>query len=251
LENGYIFLCPLFGTAALSALHERLQSINPNPGQYLDPCNMIMFPFPFTFSQLPVDRFHFSKSHFEYMGRTAFSELWDTVNELKVREGYIRLYIQGTMGYGKSHILAVLAGLLSRTGKRTIYLPDCRELLVDFMPYMQSALLCAFADPLSSDERDEIRALKSQDDIIAFCRNHLSAYFIIDQMNALDEDPNMDTVGNNQKAAAQIFLDRLTNGHYRITSTSAGHKAAVHMSKNQTGDKKLALMGGMSEVSKC
>jgi hypothetical protein len=211
-----------------------------------------MLPFPFIFSQLPVDRFHFSESHFEYMGRTAFSTLWRTAKDLKVGEGYSQLYIQGTTGYGKSHILAVLAGLLSRFGKRTIYLPDCRVLLADIMPYVQTALLCAFADPFSSDERNEIRALRSQDDVIAFCRNHLPAYFIIDQMNALDlEDPNMDRVNDERKAAAQKFLDRLTNGHYLITSASAGHRSAVHMAGGRTGERKLALMGGMSEVSKC
>ena len=156
------------------------------------------------------------------------------------------------MGYGKSHILAILAGLLSRIGKRVVYLPDCRELVGNTMCYMKTALLCAFADPLSSDVRNEIRALGSQDDVIAFCSQHPSTYFIIDQMNALDrEDANMDIVTNEQKAVAQKYLGQLTYGHYRITSTSANHKTAVHMAKKQTGERKLPLMGGMSEVSKC
>jgi hypothetical protein len=252
LEDGYIYLRPLFGTAALNSLHERLQKINPDPIQYSDPRNMTIFPFPFSGGQLPVDRFDFSESHFEYMGRTAFSELWHTVGELEAGKGYSRLYIQGTMGYGKSHMLAVLAGLLSRIRKRVVYLPDCRELIGNTMPYMQTTLLCAFADPPSSDVRDEIRALESQDDVIAFCSQHPSTYFIIDQTNALDrEDANMDTKDNERKAATQIFLNGLTYGQYRITSASASHRTAVHMAKKQTNDSKLALMGGMSEVSKC
>jgi hypothetical protein len=156
------------------------------------------------------------------------------------------------MGYGKSHILAVLVGLLSRIGKWVIYLPDCRELVGNAMRYLKTAILCAFADPLSSDVRDEIRALRSQDDVIAFCSQQPSMYFIIDQMNALDhEDANRDMVTNEQKTVAQQCLDQLTYGHYRITSTSANHKMAVHMEKKQTGERKLPLMGGMSEVSKC
>jgi hypothetical protein len=156
------------------------------------------------------------------------------------------------MGYGKSHLLAVLAGLLSRSGKRTVYLPDCREFLANKLRYMQTALLCAFADPSSSDERDKIRGLESQEDIIYFCDRQMPMYFIVDQMNALDrESDNMDTVDNQRKAAAQEYLDQLTSSHYRITSASANHRTAMHMAKKQTNEMKLALMGGMSEVSKC
>jgi energy-coupling factor transporter ATP-binding protein EcfA2 len=246
---------PLFEIADLTSLHTRLQETNPNPNWYSNPQNINPFPFPFVYNQLPVGRFYFSgppELSFVYMGRESFSAVWSEVNGLKIREGFTRLYIHGTMGYGKSHLLAVLAGLLSRSGKRTVYLPDCREFLANKLRYMQTALLCAFADPSSSDERDRIRGLESQEDIIYFCDRQMPMYFIVDQMNALDrEDANMDTKDNERKAATQIFLNGLTYGQYRITSASASHRTAVHMAKKQTNDSKLALMGGMSEVSKC
>jgi hypothetical protein len=117
---------------------------------------------------------------------------------------------------------------------------------------MRTALLCAFADPCSSGVRDEIRALKSKENIIAFCKKRPDTYFIIDEMNALDlEDTNKDAVDNAWKMVAQGFLDKLTFGQYRITSASANYMTAMHMERKQTGEKKLALMGGMSEVSKC
>ena len=246
---------PLFEIAALKSLYMKLQEINPDPNWYSDPQNIDLFPFPFVYSRLPVDRFDLTappESSFAYMGRKSFSEVWSMVNALKSKVWHTRLYIAGTMGYGKSHLLAVLVGLLSRSGKRTIYLPDCRELLVNDMRYMQSALLCAFADPSSSDERNKIRALQSLDDVNYFCGEHAPVYFIIDQMNALDcEGDNMNTADNRRKAAAQGYLGRLTAGHYQITSRPANHRTAMHMIKDQTGDIKLALMGGMSEVSKC
>lgn len=253
MEDGYVYPHPLFGTVALNLLHKRLQRIDPDNRLYSDPCNMIHFPFPFIGSQLPSDRFDFDfgEYYFEYMGRTAFSTVMDTVKELKIG-GFSRLYIQGTMGYGKSHILAAIAGLLSRDGKRVVYLPDSRELVANTMRYMRTALLCAFADPDSSDMRDEIRALESKDSIIAFCEKHQDVYFIIDQMSALDfEETNGDAVVNTEKAAVRVLLDNLTSGQYRITSASANHQTAMHMASKQRGEKKLALMGGMSEVSKC
>lgn len=70
-------------------------------------------------------------------------------------------------------------------------------------------------------------------------------------MNALDrEDSNMDTVNNARKDAIQQFLDLLTPGHYQITSASSNHKTAMYMKKKQTNELKMALMGGMSAVSK-
>lgn len=156
LQMAIFCLCPLFTTAALGWLYERLWNIEPDPSQYSDPRNMTTFPFPFIYSQLPADQFHFHQFHFAYMGWTAFSELWWTVHELKVGERYTWLYIQGTMGNGKSHIIAVFGGLLSHSGKWMVYLPDCREHLVNKLCYLQTALLCTFADPPSSDEHDKI-----------------------------------------------------------------------------------------------
>jgi len=185
------------------------------------------------------------------MGRVSFTEVWNKVTKLKVRGGYTRLYIQGTTGYGKSHILAVLAGLLSRFGKRAVYLPDCRELLGDMSFYIQSALLCAFADPSLSDSRDKIRAFKSQDDISNFCRAQEALYLIVDQKNALEtEGANMDTATNSAKEATQRFLSQITAIHYTIASASANYGTALHMAKKQSGDQKMLLMGGMSEVGK-
>ena len=63
-------------------------------------------------------------------------------------------------------------------------------------------------------------------------------------MNALDRaGDNIDTVDNQRKVAAQEFLDQLTSGHYRITSTSTNHRTAMHMAKKQTGEMKVALIG--------
>ena len=137
------------------------------------------------------------------------------MQRLKGRGGYTRIHIEGTMGYGKLHILAVLAGLLSHSGKWMVHLPDCRELLINTVQYLQSALLCAFADPLSFNKCERIRALQLQDDLERFCRANSPLYFIIDQMNAMDhEGPNMDIVSNGTKMAIRQYLASLTSGHY-------------------------------------
>ena len=80
--------------------------------------------------------------------------MWNEVDNLKVQGRFTQLYIQGTIGYSKSHILAVLAGLLSHLGKQLLYLLNCRELLENVLLYMQSALLCTFTDTFLSPKQD-------------------------------------------------------------------------------------------------
>lgn len=46
----------------------------------------------------------------------------------------------------ESHMLAALACLLTKDGRRVVYLPDCRSMLRGPEWYLRSALLLAFAD---------------------------------------------------------------------------------------------------------
>jgi hypothetical protein len=161
--------------------------------------------------------------------------------------------MEGSMGYGKSHLLAVLAALLLRSGRRPVYISDCRELLGNTLSYLQSALLCAFADPSLSSIQDEIRACSSLDDLVYFCGDQsvTPLYFIIDQKNALEHEPdNTDPALNKSKAVVWDLLGRITAGHYTITGASANYNTALHMQGKQQGELKLSLMGGMTPVSR-
>jgi hypothetical protein len=127
------------------------------------------------------------------------------------------------MGYGKSHILAALACLLRRRGDRVIYLPDCRQMLVDPVLYGKSALLCAFSDQHSSTKRDTIQSLSSSDEILDFCWG-LGLYVIADQINALEEeDRDTDKIPNTEKRSLSSLLRKLSIGNIMITCASANY----------------------------
>jgi hypothetical protein len=238
----------------ISALHAKLQNVNSDPGWYSNPCNKDTLPFPFLYTRLPQDRFALSSSSstFEFMGRERFSDVWKEINAMVQGIGFPQLYIHGTMGYGKSHILAALACLLARTGRPTVYIPDCRQAAADPLPYIQSALLCTFTGPLWSARRDLIRSLMSTDDVLNFCRGLAKTnrlYFIVDQINALEsEAPEKDQLTNAQKEALRKLLSQLYIGHYSVTSSSANYRTAMHMHQKQTGETKIEMMGGFSEV---
>jgi hypothetical protein len=62
------------------------------------------------------------------------------------------IYVYGTRGYGKSHMLAALACLLVRQGERVVYLPDCFAMLHDPLEYLQLALLFTIRNVSSREQ---------------------------------------------------------------------------------------------------
>jgi len=225
-----------------------LQHVSDDPQWYSNPQNCHSIPFPFSFSESP-ERFSVQDGKFEYMGRTSFRQVHDKVSLLK-RGGGTRLYIQGSTGFGKSHILAALACLLYRQSKIVVFIPDARALLLSPIPYMQTALLCTFAAPSFIEERKRIRACKSLDDISSFYHGlEFFPYLIVDQINAFElSDLNTDAI-TRKKDDCRDFINDLSVGCFFITSASANYQTAMHMEKSQTNETKLRLMGGMSTVS--
>jgi hypothetical protein len=238
----------LLRAAELHAIYDKVQHIHSDPSWYSKPSNKGKFPF-LSLHDRPSERFVLSEGTFEYMGREQFGEVWECVKGLE-RRGCTELYIEGSMGFGKSHILAMLADLLYRLGKRTIYIPDCRQALVAPLAYLQNSLLVAFAEPSLTLERTRIRSCQSLSDILAFCRTQTYMYFITDQMNALDsEEPNMDNISNEAKRSLKDFFLEVFYGNFSITSASANYRTTQHLVKKQTSDQKISFMGGMSEVT--
>jgi hypothetical protein len=235
-----------------------MQSTPTDPKWYSNPGNNKFLPFPLLYTRLPTDRFRLkpskelpSTSVFEFMGRESFSRLWESVGSMQLGVGFSQLFLHGSIGYGKSHILAALVCFLAGIGKRTVYLPDCRQLLAKPLPYIQSALLCTFSDPSSSSERDKIRRFTTTDDALAFCHdlNGTHLYFITDQINAFErEGPNKDKIPDDDKIVLRRLLEAMFLGHFSITSASANYRTAFHMRQKQDGELKLTMMGGMSEV---
>ncbi|KAF8333265.1 hypothetical protein F5887DRAFT_994782 [Amanita rubescens] len=237
----------------LRGFHLALQVIDASPDWYSNIHNLSSLPFPMLYGRLPTDRFPLSEEPvmmFEYMGRERFGSLWDKVQSFRLGSGSSQLFLYGNMGSGKSHMLAALACLLFHLGKRPVYLPDCRQMLTNPLPYIQSAMLCSFADPSSLARRDEIRSFQNMDDASKFCGNlNTRLYFIVDQINALEqEEINADPVSNSAKQDLWAFLRKIAVGHYRITSASANYKTFRHTKQKQTTEIKMSMMGGMSKA---
>ena len=136
-------------------------SIDPFPravDQFSDPTFEHMLPFPFISSEAPV-RFKLVEENWKYVGRTKFKELVQELKEVQESKNHPTLWLYGTQGYGKSHLLAALVCHLIARDERVIYIPDCRALLEDSVEYLQATMLFAWADDIAT--RDTIMTLNT------------------------------------------------------------------------------------------
>ena len=133
------------------AIHNLLSEL---PESFVDDCSnpskKADLPYPFLYDITPVDRFKLTKrngvNYFTYFGRLAFTKVMQEINDLKKRGGYRKLFVYGTMGYGKSFILTAVTCALIYQGRRVV-IPDCRALNdVNHLEYIKSGLKLAFAD---------------------------------------------------------------------------------------------------------
>ncbi len=214
---------------------------------YSNPENSLLLPFPFLGENKPVERFFIDDDNkFLYIGRKAFDEVLKIINEFRFGRGFMKCYIYGTMGYGKSYILATIVCFLFRTGKRVVYLPDCRGLAMDTVDYVKSALYLAYEN--NSDKISEINDCETLDEIVKFCKGESEPlYIVVDQLNALDNH-NDTEIKEADKDRIKDVLNRMTASHYYIKSSSANNISALRLKLKQTNEKKIELYGGFDEV---
>jgi hypothetical protein len=221
----------------LEALKERLSN----------PAHQTKWPFPFVGNLLPAVRFKLTPDYdWNFMGREKFTELLDMVTDenTHIRE----FWFYGTMGYGKSHLLAALVCYLTIAGKRVLYIPDCRQGAQDPVEYFRAAMLFAWANDPKMQRK--IMKMRSAKKIIKFLKINQSTskiLFVIDQMNALDLGRNAaDTLSDTEKESLRTTIHRSASVHTCIYSTSANYEA---LEKSNINLKRLDVYGGLSVVS--
>ena len=214
-----------------------------------DPTLVTRLPFPFPGDRKPTERFAILDNvYWSYMGREYFTTLLDEVTRL-MKSPTRELSLYGTIGYGKSHLLAALVCYLTVHGTRVVYVPDCRKCCDEPFTYFQAAMLFTWAN--DTEMQEDIKKLESMEDIDLFFQSQPGKLlFIYDQMNALDmENEKHDTVSNSRKQELRKWMDAFAFSHKVIYSASGNCTARVYMEQKQTNDWKLYIYGGFSAVS--
>jgi len=211
-----------------------------------DPLTFTDLPCPSPLP-LPHQRFAFKETDgitlFKYMGRSQFLELQQRIENKNFLKGFETLYLYGTSGSGKSHLLAALVYHLIREGKRVLYIPHCYDLMMNPLRTMRKACQFAYYDsPLFGT----IEHLDDVDALICFLERDPDVYIIVDQVNALefiDNDRHKE-----QKTQASAWLDLMRSSHRYMFSSSANEDYNREAHRKLQGISIIPTFGGMSQV---
>lgn len=224
---------------------------------YSTPGKVQQIPFPFIGA--PHGRFHMEKQNginvFRYGGREVFQQLHDQVSALKYLGGHTYLQLYGTIGYGKSHVLAALAVLLMRLGeKRVVYVPDCKKMLVSPGDYMKQALLLALKlKPLDTEPEAAYAALQEcegPDDIQRWKRARITEgdlLFFVGQVSSLDPKGASALHDLVKVEQCRTFLNNMYTGQLVVEESSANNEQAHEDNSSQSRPPRVSCYGGLSE----
>jgi hypothetical protein len=238
-------------------IRKRITDINGSSGQLSKAAKNLSDPkfehklvFPFVGFKAPV-RFevdNMTEGNWLYVGRMKFGELLEELKEVRESTKYTALWLYGSQGYGKSHLLAALVCYLAAGDERVVYIPDCRALLNSVVERFQAAMLFAWADDLTTQE--EIKALDTEDDIGKFFNSQKDVIFVIDQANALKPDDS----SAHETAERARLLKRIRgfiSKHTAVFSCSANYTEFIRTSlSSQSSDIVQYVYGGFARVSR-
>jgi NACHT domain len=224
-------------------------SVHPLPGAVEKLSNPIFeHKLPFPFIGIVPKRFKVDKKTgiWPYEGRIKFRKLLEelTIVRGSLSESIVWLY--GTQGYGKSHLLAVLVCYLAAQDERVVYIPDCREWLQNPVEYIKKAMLFAWADDTTTQEK--IETLVTETKIDTFFERQKNVLVVSDQLNALTGS-DCSSEEMNERASLRKWLMRLTSDHTAVFSSSANYREFIRQADLQSPHRFVRVYGGLKRVS--
>jgi len=213
-----------------------------------DPTFERRLPFPFVGFEAPA-RFNVQnadRGDWSYVGREKLKTLVLELKKVRMSGVYSTLWLYGTQGYGKSHLLAALVCCLAaQDEQRVVYIPTCQTLLENPVNYVRSAMLFAWADHAAIQK--EIMTLNTERDIEDFfdyqrLQCNSDVIFVVDQMNALKDSTA-------KASRTKEWLTHLASGHKRVYSSSANYKDYLDQSVTENQNSVLLVYGGLTKVT--
>lgn len=204
--------------------------------QLSDPAKTFKLPFPFVYDLLPCRFDVDAQWQFTYMGREIFKELQKMFESIRRDPRCSAIWLYGTQGYGKSHILASMVCYLVSKGQKVVYIPDCAECRKDPVRYIRAAMLFAWVE--EDNKIYEILELDTLEKMGDFFEASRDLVFVYDQLNALETDHNI-----------LKWLTRFRLPHKAILSSSANYESYLETCHRQSSERTLSVYGGLTVVS--
>jgi len=223
-----------------------------------DPAVLTDLPFPFA-GLIQSD----GHKRFKFCRRHTFETLYQPFKHMNLEQDR-RLHFHGSLGAGKSYLIAAMVCLLKKEDRTVIYIPDCYELLLSELPslYVLEALSLTFntGPNLGSEIRKLAHMAVNQytdldRQVTAFCNRvsnlGITITFVVHQANVLDHDVHLgDGISNQKKMEVRKLLDGIASKHMKISSSTANYRAAMHDELRETAESRLVLNHGLHDVSR-
>jgi len=185
------------------------------------------------------------KIYWQYVGREKFAQLLEELREVRESTVYKKLWLYGTQGYGKSHLLAALVCYLTAQGEPVVFIPDCRACRGRPVTCFKKAMLFAWTDDAT---QQEILALNTMAEIMQFLDERKGALIVIDQMNILTE-VEVSNADLQRNIDLVTWIDGLAATHRMVlSSSSANYLEYLQRSKKQTTEHRMRVYGGFTKV---
>jgi len=208
-----------------------------------DPTSATELIFPYI-GPIP-ERFNQQQIYWQYVGREKFAQLLKELREVRGSTVYDKLWLYGTQGYGKSHLLAALVCYLTARGEPVVFIPDCRTCRDEPETCFKRAMLFAWTDDAT---QQEILALNTMAEITRFLRRRKEALFVFDQMNILTE-VEVSNADLQRTIDLVKWIDGLAATHKMVlSSSSANYLEYLQRSKKQTTEHRMRVYGGFTKV---
>jgi hypothetical protein len=204
-----------------------------------------VLPFPCTYGVVPEDRFVVDHGVFACMGRADVERL---VNEVNKEDTFSAINVYGTIGYGKSHIIATAIIKLTTMGKRVVFLPSARDLADHKFEYVRHAVALAFV----KDEHlcRDLLACGAMDDLQSLLRGQ-EYDLVVDQVNSLEEGSGAFKKSQEDVAEAKRFISSLRSSadgrRIIVEGFSANNETAKAQQQKQRSERDLRFFGGLND----
>lgn len=193
---------------------------------------------------------------FHYYGRETLRVIYDEVIALDLRAGYSIYYLHGSLGFGKSHMLAALVLALFKEKRKVVFLPDCRALARSFLATLKDGLALTYA---YLDDKEALRdclRCSTATELVEWCVKRSTSkkrerlFFVVDQINVLDTDPDaINSVSSRTREECADLLAVLEQRHVLIFSSSGNYLHSLKEFNKPGSQQRRSVFGGLSEVN--
>lgn len=192
---------------------------------------------------------------FRYYGREILRGIYEEVIALDLRKGYSMYYLHGSLGLGKSHMLAALVLALFKEKRKVVFLPDCRALARSFLATLKDGLALTYAYFDDEEALHGCLGCRTPTQLVEWCvkrstsKKREQLFFVVDQINVLDTDSDsVNSVSSRTREECADLLAVLEQRHILIFSSSGNYLHGLKEFNKPGSQQRRSVFGGLSEV---